>query len=131
MDETKPASKIKASLSSAWWVRVMRLAIAVVSAYLLYHVAIRLRSGHLTTTDSWLVGLFGTLGLSAIVEAIWPDGNHGLLQFWCLTALAASGLVTWAAGGERWLGISGAVLLAASFLLAVMSSVKGRRTNAP
>lgn len=124
----KPAGKIKRTISSAPWVRVMRLAIAAVAAFALYHAAKRFMEGHLTPTDSWLVGMIGTLGLSALIEAIWPDGNHALLQFWCLTTLAASGLVSWAAGGEKWLGILGAVLLAISFLIAAGVSA-GRRAD--
>ena len=127
----KPGAKIKQTISSAWWVRVMRLAIGALSIFLLYRMSQKLGGGRLSPTDSWIVGLLGTLGLSALVEAIWPEGNHGLLQFWCLTALAASALVSWAAGGAKWLGIFGAVLLALSFVLAVMSSAKGCHTNAP
>ena len=124
----KPAGKLRQTMETPWWVRLMRFAIAVVSAYMLYHVALRLKSGHMSATDSWIVGLFGTLGLSALVEAIWPDGNHGLLQFWCLTALAASGIATWVAGGDKLIGMFGAAMMAVSFLLALMSSMKGRRS---
>lgn len=124
----KPVGKIKRTISSAPWVRVMRLVIAAVAAYLLYHAATRFMAGHMSPTDSWLIGMIGTLGLSALIEAIWPEGNHALLQFWCLTTLAASGLVSWAAGGEKWLGILGAVLLAISFLIAAGVSA-GRRAD--
>jgi hypothetical protein len=124
----KPAGKIRQTIETPVWIRVMRFVIAAVSAYMLYHVAMRFRDGHLSATDSWLIGLFGTLGLSALVEAIWPEGNHGLLQFWCLTALAASGLASWAAGGDTWIGGFATVMMAASFLLAAMSSAKGRRS---
>ena len=82
----------------------------------------------MSPTDSWLVGMIGTLGLSALIEAIWPEGDHALLQFWCLTTLAASALVSWAAGGEKWIGILGAVLLAISFLIAAGVSA-GRRAD--
>lgn len=127
---SKPAGKIRQTIETPWWVRAMRFFVAAVSAYMLYHVAMRFQSGHLSATDSWLVGLFGTLGLSALVEAIWPDGNHGLLQFWCLTALAASGLASWAAGGDKWIGGLATIMMAVSFLLAVLYSAKGRRTDA-
>ena len=127
----KPRGKIKQTLASEPWVRAMRLIIAAVSLFLLYRIALKFREGHLTHTDAWLVGMVGTLGLSALVEAIWPEGNHGLLQFWCLTTLAASALVSWEAGGERWLGLAGAVLFGLSFALAVLYSAKGPRSNAP
>lgn len=126
----KSAGKIRETIETPWWVRVMRFIIAAVSAYMLYHVALRLKSGHMSATDSWVVGLFGTLGLSALVEAIWPEGNHGLLQFWCLTALAASAIASWAAGGEKWIGLMGAIMMGLSFVLAVMSSVNSRGGDA-
>lgn len=124
----KPGGKIKQTISSAPWVRVMRLVIAAGAGVLLYHAATRFMAGHMSPTDSWLVGMIGTLGLSALIEAIWPEGDHALLQFWCLTTLAASALVSWAAGGEKWIGILGAVLLAISFLIAAGVSA-GRRAN--
>jgi hypothetical protein len=124
----RPGGRFKQTVNSAIWVRVMRLVIAVAAAYLLYHAATRFIEGHLSPTDSWLIGMVGTLGLSALIEAIWPEGRHALLQFWCLTTLAASALVSWAAGGEKWLGTLGAVLLAISFLIAAGVSA-GRRTN--
>jgi hypothetical protein len=124
----QPRGKIKQTISSAPWVRAMRLVIAIGAGILLYHAAKRFTAGHLAPTDSWLVGMIGTLGLSALIEAIWPEGNHALLQFWCLTTLAASGLVSWAAGGDQWLGIFGAVLLAISFLIAAGVSA-GRRAD--
>lgn len=122
----KPAGKIRAKLETPWWVRVMRFVIAAISAYVLYQVAMRIRSGNMSATESWVIGLFGTLGLSALVEAIWPEGNHGLLQFWCLTALAASGIASWVAGGDKFIGILGAVMMGLSFVLAALSSMKGR-----
>jgi hypothetical protein len=124
----KPTGKIRATMETPWWVRVMRFIIAAVSAYMLFNVAMRLKAGHMSSTESWVIGLFGTLGLSALVEAIWPEGNHGLLQFWCLTVLAASGIASWVAGGDKWIGMFGAAMLAVSFLLALMSSMKGRRS---
>lgn len=126
MPANKPGGKIKQTISSAPWVRAMRFIIAAVAAYLLYHAATRFMAGQLTPRDAWLVGMIGTLGLSALVEAIWPEGNHGLLQYWCLTTLAASALVTWAAGGGRMVGIIGAVMAAVSFLIAAGVSA-GRR----
>ncbi len=127
----RPAGRIRQTISNQWWVRAMRFIIAAVSVYLLYHIALRFGEGRMNPTDSWLIAMVGTLGLSALVEAIWPDGNHGLLQFWCLTTLAAAALVSWVAGGAQWLGIAGAALFAISFALAVMSSAKGSRSNAP
>jgi hypothetical protein len=122
----KPAGKIRQTIETPWWVRVMRFVIAAVSAYVLFQVAMRIRSGHMSATESWVIGLFGTLGLSALVEAIWPEGNHGLLQFWCLTALAASGIASWVAGGDKFIGILGAVMMGLSFVLAALSSMKER-----
>ena len=122
----KPGGKIKQTISSAPWVRAMRFIIATVAAFLLYHAATRFAGGHLTPRDAWLVGLIGTLGLSALVEAIWPEGHHGLLQFWCLTTLAASALVSWAAGGDQVVGVIGAIMTAVSFLIAAGVSA-GRR----
>lgn len=127
----KTGGKIKQTISSAWWVRLMRFVIAAIAAYLLYHAAVRFREGHLNPTDTWLIGMIGTLGLSALIEAIWPEGNHGLLQFWSLTTVAASALVSWAAGGEKWLGIFGVVLLAISFLIAAGVSAGRRANDAP
>ena len=127
----KPAGKIRQTIATPWWVRAMRFFIAAVSAYMLYHVALRLRSGHMSVTDSWVVGLFGTLGLSALVEAFWPDGNHGLLQYWCLTVLAASGIASWAAGGDKWIGLLGAIMMGLSFVLAVVMSANSRGPDAP
>lgn len=122
----KPPGKIKRTINSAPWVRVMRLVIALVAAALLYHAGTQFAAGHMTPTNAWLIGMIATLGLSALVEAVWPEGNHGLLQFWCLTTLAASALVSWAAGGAAWLGGFGAALLAVSFIIAAGYSA-GRR----
>lgn len=129
MSETKPAGKLKTTISSAPWVRVMRIVIAAAAALLLFHAAKRFMAGALKPTDAWLVGMIGTLGLSAFVEAIWPDGNHGLLQFWCLTVLAASGLVSWASGGDKWMGILGGGMLALSFAIAVLASARLKRNS--
>lgn len=123
---TKPPGKIKQTISSEPWVRVMRIIIAVVAAVLLYHAAKRFMAGKLSPTDAWLAGMIGTLGLTAAVEAIWPDGNHGLLQYWGLTTLASAALVAWAMGGAMWIGIVGLVTLVAGFVVAVMESAKGR-----
>ena len=108
----------------------MRTVIGVLAVGIAAQSAMLMWRGHLSPTEMWLVGMTGTLGLSALVEAAWPDGQHGLLQFWCLTALGASGLISWAAGGDKWLGILGAVMVGLAFALAVMSSVKGRRIDA-
>lgn len=128
MSEATHDGRLRRTLASAPWVRAMRFVIAAVAAALLYHAATKFAAGYLAPTQAWLVGMIGTLGLSALVEAIWPNGNHGLLQFWCLTTLAASALVSWAAGGPVWLGTFGAVLLAISFLIAAGFSA-GRRAN--
>ncbi len=125
---SKPRDRIRQTINSAPWVRAMRFVIAGVAAVLLYHAATQFVAGHMNPTHAWLIGMIGTLGLSALVEALWPNGNHSLLQFWCLTTLAASGLVSWAGGGEQWLGVFGAVLLAISFLIAAGFSA-GRRSN--
>ncbi len=128
--ETKPAppsgGKIKQTISAPWWVRVMRLVIAAVAAFLLYHAYLRFHEGRLPPTDAWLAGMIGTLGLTALVEAIFPNGRHGLLQFWGMTTLAATALVAWALGGANWIGILGLVSLLASFALAVAEAAKGR-----
>ena len=126
--EKTSAGKVRQTISSAPWVRAMRFVIAGVAAFALYHAATRFMAGHLSPTDSWLVAMVGTLGLSALVEAIWPEGDHSLLQYWCLTTLAASALVSWAAGGEQWLGLVGALLVAISFFIAAGFSA-GRRAN--
>ena len=126
MDETKQPSKIKQTISSAPWVRAMRFIIAAVAAYLMYHAVTRFMAGQLSPTDAWFAGMIGTLGLTALVEAIWPEGNMGLLQFWALTALASAALVAWAMGGERWIGILGLIALVAGFVIAAMEASKGR-----
>ena len=132
MSETKPAGKVKTTISSAPWIRVMRIVIAAVAAFLLFHAAKRFMAGDLKPADAWLIGMIGTLGLSAFVEAIWPEGHHGLLQYWCLTVLAASGLVSWAAGGDKWMGILGAIMLAVSFVIAALVSARsGKQPDAP
>ena len=121
-----PAGKVRQTISSAPWVRAMRFIIAAVAAYLLYHAAMRFRSGNLSPTDAWLAGMIGTLGLTALVEAIWPEGNHGLLQYWALTTLASAALVAWAMGGQTWIGLLGLVTLIAGFALAAMEAAKGK-----
>lgn len=126
--EPKQPGRIRRTILSEPWVRLMRFVIAGIAAFLVYHALIRFQAGHLTPTDSWLIGMIATLGLSALVEAVWPNGNHGLLQFWTLTTIAASALVSWAAGGQTWLGIFGAGLLLISFLIAAGVSA-GRRAN--
>lgn len=126
MDETKQPSKIKQTISSAPWVRAMRFIIAAVAAYLMYHAVTRFMAGTLSPTDAWLAGMIGTLGLTALVEAIWPEGNMGLLQFWALTALAAAALVAWAMGGAKWIGILGLVALIAGFAIAALEASKGK-----
>ena len=126
MDETKQPSKIKQTISSAPLVRAMRLIIAAVAAYLMYHAVTRFLAGQLSPTDAWLAGMIGILGLTALVEAIWPEGNMGLLQFWALTALASAALVAWAMGGARWIGILGLVALVAGFAIAAMEAAKGK-----
>lgn len=127
----KPAGKIRTKLETPWWVRLMRFVIAAIAAFLLFHAAKRFFAGDLKPADAWLIGMIGTLGMSAFVEAIWPDGNHGLLQYWCLTVLAASGLVSWAAGGDKWMGILGAIMLAVSFVIAALVSARsGTKSDA-
>jgi hypothetical protein len=126
MEETKPHSKFKQTISSAPWVRAMRLIIAVVAAYLMYHAVTRFMAGQLPPTDAWLAGMIGTLGLTALVEAIWPEGNHGLMQYWALTALAAAALVAWAMGGAKWIGILGLIALFAGFAIAALEASKGK-----
>ncbi len=126
MAETKPPSKIKQTISSAPWVRAMRFIIAAVAAYLMYHAVSRFLAGQLSPTDAWFAGMIGILGLTALVEAIWPEGNMGLLQFWALTALASAALVAWAMGGARWIGILGLIALIAGFAIAALEASKGK-----
>ncbi len=126
MDETKQPSKIKQTISSAPWVRAMRFIIAAVAAYLMYHAVTRFLAGQLSPTDAWFAGMIGILGLTALVEAIWPEGNMGLLQFWALTALASAALVAWAMGGARWIGILGLIALIAGFAIAALEASKGK-----
>ena len=128
--DTKSGGKIRKVIGAPWWVRAMRFFIAAVAAFMLYHVAMRLKAGHMPPSESWLVGLIGAIGLSALVEATWPKGNHGLLQFWLLTLLAASGIATWFAGGDQWIGIMSAITLAGSFVLAVIYSATSRGGDA-
>lgn len=117
---------IRKTIASAPWVRTMRFVVAAIAAFLVYHAAIRFQAGNLAPTDSWMIAMIATLGASALVEAVWPEGDHGLLQFWTLTTISASALVSWAAGGQNWLGVIGAGLLAISFLIAAGVSA-GRR----
>lgn len=126
MDEAKQPSKIKQTISSAPWVRAMRFIIAAVAAYLMYHAATRFMAGQLSPTDAWFAGMIGILGLTALVEAIWPEGNMGLLQFWALTALASAALVAWAMGGAKWIGILGLIALIAGFAIAALEASKGK-----
>ncbi len=70
--------------------------------------------------------MIGILGLTALVEAIWPEGNMGLLQYWALTALAAAGLVAWAMGGAKWIGVLGLIALFAGFAIAALEASKGK-----
>ncbi len=56
MDETKQPSKIKQTISSAPWVRAMRLIIAAVAAFLMYHAITRFLAGQLSPTDAWFAG---------------------------------------------------------------------------
>ena len=126
MEETKQPSKIKQTISSAPWVRAMRFIIAAVAAYLMYHAVARFLAGQLPATDTWFAGMIGILGLTALVEAIWPEGNMGLLQYWALTALAAAALVAWAMGGAKWIGILGLVALIAGFAIAALEASKGK-----
>ena len=121
---------VQSRIAHPTWVRVMRFFIAAFAAFMLYHVAMRIKAGHMPPSESWLVGLCGAIGLSALVEAMWPEGNHGLLQFWLLTLLAASGVATWFAGGDQWIGIISAIILAISFVLAVLYSATSRGGDA-
>jgi len=121
-----PVGTVRRTIASAPWIRAMRFIIAAVAAYLLYHAAMRFRAGNLSPTDTWLAGMIGTLGLTALVEAIWPEGNHGLLQYWGLTTLAASALVAWAMGGQTWIGILGLITLVAGFAIAAIDAARGR-----
>lgn len=127
--ETKQAGRIKQRLEAPAWVRAMRFVVGAVALALMASVANRLYFGTLAPTHGWLIAVFGTLALSALVEAIWPNGNHGLLQFWNLTVLAAATLMSWAIGGAPWLGIFGAVLFALSFIIAAMESARGGHTS--
>ena len=120
----KPVGKIKEKISSPMWVRVMRIVIAAIAGILLYHAIAQFMAGKLAPTDAWLAGMIGTLGLTALVEAIWPNGNHGLLQYWGLTALASSALVAWAMGGAKWIGILGLLTLVTGFAIAVLEAAK-------
>lgn len=124
--DQKPRGKVRQTISSAPWVRAMRIIIAAVAAVLLYHAAHRFMAGKLSPTDAWLAGMIGTLGLTALVEAIWPEGNHGLLQYWGLTTLASAALVAWAMGGATWIGILGLITLIGGFVVAALESAKGR-----
>ncbi len=126
MEETKQPSKIKQTISSAPWVRAMRLIIAAVAAFLMYHAITRFLAGQLSPADAWFAGMIGILGLTALVEAIWPEGNMGLLQYWALTALAAAGLVAWAMGGAKWIGVLGLIALIAGFAIAALEASKGK-----
>ena len=121
----KQAGKIKQTISSPMWVRVMRIVIAAIAGVALYHAAMQLLAGKLSPTDAWFAGTLGTLGLTALVEAIWPNGNHGLLQFWAMTALAASAMVAWAMGGATWVGLLGLMMTIFGFGLAVFEASKG------
>ena len=131
MTDVKTASPQPKGLRHPTWVRVMRLVLAAASMFLLFEALSRVHAGAFPMKEAWILGVFGALGFSALVEAIWPEGNHLLLQFWCLMAFAASGLVSWAAGGDKWLGIVGAALLLLGLLLAVWMSAKGKSNNAP
>ena len=64
--------------------------------------------------------------LPAIVEALWPSRIHLFMSSWSLNAMAASFLVSWAAGGERWLGWAGLAMLILSFLAAAVMTAKAR-----
>ena len=116
---------VQSRIAHPTWVRVMRFVMAAVAAYALYLAVHQFMAGRLAPTDAWLAGMIGTLGLTALVEAIWPDGNHGLLQYWSLTTLASAALVAWAMGGARWIGILGLVTLAAGFAIAALEASRG------
>ena len=105
---------------------IRSLLIAAVALVLLYSAGRKIWGGHIPADRLWIVAAIGTLGLSALIEAIWPEGNHGLLQFWCLTVLAASAIVSWIFGAPKALGILGLVLFAVSFVIAVWFSANTR-----
>ncbi len=126
MSETTPAVKAPKGIRHPAWMRVMRLLIAAAALFMLFLTLNRFRGGGFPMKEAWILGVFGALGLSALVEAIWPEGEHLLLQFWCLMAFAASGLISWAAGGDKWLAVVSAALMLSGLLLSVWSSSRGR-----
>ena len=127
MSDTTPVAKAPKGIRHPTWMRVMRLAVAAAALFMLFLTLNRFRGGGFPMKEAWILGVFSTLGISALVEAIWPEGNHLLLQFWCLMAFAASGLMSWAAGGGKWLGLMGAALMVLGLMLAVWSSSRGLR----
>lgn len=108
-------------------VRWLNIAIAALSIVLIASLSRRFFSwtGY-DLTRAWLLGMIAAMGLTAIVEAIWPSRIHLFISSWSLNTMAASFLVSWAAGGERWLGWAGLAMLLVSFLAAVVMTAKAK-----
>ena len=107
--------------------RWLNIVIAVLSVILIASLSRRFFSwtGY-DLTKAWLIGMIAAMGLTAIVEALWPSRIHLFMSSWSLNAMAASFLVSWAAGGERWLGWAGLAMLILSFLAAAVMTAKAR-----
>ena len=107
--------------------RWLNIVIAVLSVILIASLSRRFFSwtGY-DLTKAWLIGMIAAMGLTAIVEALWPSRIHLFMSSWSLNAMAASFLVSWAAGGERWLGWAGLAMLILSFLAAAVMPAKAR-----
>jgi len=78
---------------------------------------------------AWVLGMLTAVGLTSIVEAVFPDRIHLFLSSWLVNASGAAFLVSYAAGGERWLGLVGLALLALSFLIALLMTMRVRSVD--
>lgn len=110
--------------------RWLNIVIAVLAVVLLASLSRRFFSwtGY-DLTKAWLLGMIAAMGLTAIVEAIWPSRIHLFISSWSLNTMAASFLVSWAAGGERWLGWAGLAMLVVSFLAAAVMTAKAKEVR--
>ncbi|HRD74995.1 MAG TPA: hypothetical protein PK264_03510 [Hyphomicrobiaceae bacterium] len=79
--------------------------------------------------NAWVLGMLTAVGLSSLVEAIFPDRIHLFISSWLINASGAAFLVSYAAGGERWLGLVGLGLMLLSFLIALAMTARARHVE--
>jgi hypothetical protein len=126
---TEPGDAPQVSEGVKQGLRLLRLAMGAIALFVLFKAWQLLMAGQLPVSTAFIAGTFGVLGLSALVEAIWPDGDLGLIHFWMLTAVGATGVAAWAGGGKPWMGALGIFGLILSFAFAVKDAADGSKRH--